>query len=67
MTPQEVTTFLTFTANIITKDMSASEVNRLADCFSYFASTLYLLSDLMKEQEDSNGLNTLNPLDNLNT
>ncbi|WP_324822471.1 hypothetical protein [Sinanaerobacter sp. ZZT-01] len=66
MTPQEVTTFITFTANIISKDMSAEELDRLADCFSYFATTLYLLSDLVAKQENTDGLDTLNPLDNLN-
>ncbi|MEA4986936.1 MAG: hypothetical protein VB095_02675 [Anaerovorax sp.] len=69
MTPQEISTFITFTANIISKDMSSDDLDRLADCFYYLANTLYLLSSLTEDQEnlaDLNNLNNFDQLDNLN-
>lgn len=51
MTPQEITAFITFTANIISKDMSSVEVNLLADWFDYLSDTLYMLSTLKEKEE----------------
>lgn len=69
MTPQEVTAFITFTANIISKDMPSDEIDCLADCFYYLSNTLYLLSSLTEDRENLNGsdnLNNFDQLDNLN-
>lgn len=46
MTPQEITAFITLTANIVSKDMSSEEIRLLVVCLRYLADTLSTLAYL---------------------